>query len=438
MSTEMKNALAGALTKATAKFVKQKNAAAREGREKLSRDRVHYLTSRDLREIEKEKIKDAAYEVMEEAYLMAAGTVGMANARQIMYAARPLVLAKIGKCWEKSSYFTQTLLPDYMHEHPEKTESWDVAYDARGHLTEPHVRAELGLGTLEVRGYLNSWSDSVDADIEIDIDETYPTRGPANRYGAALFIEKEGFGPLLERARIAERFDLAIFSSKGQPTTATRQLVESLSDAGVKILVAHDFDISGLTIAYILGHSNRRYRFEVEPDIIDIGLRLDDVKAMNLQSEPVWIRQSKHPCAKFEGDEFQEFGGDYDVTEEEQKFLVEKQIRASYDGSWAGKRVELNAMTSDQFVAWLESKLIENGIEKVVPDAETLAAAWRRAKLIAQAREAVETIKEEAALEKETHVPGDLDQQVREILAKEPELSWDKALLLCKDGSDED
>ena len=31
---------------------------------------------------------------------------------------------------------------------------WDVVYDARGHFNEPHAGHGFGIGTLEVRGYL--------------------------------------------------------------------------------------------------------------------------------------------------------------------------------------------------------------------------------------------------------------------------------------------
>ena len=32
-----------------------------------------------------------------------------------------------------------------------ETEGWDVTYDARGNLIEPHTGVQIGLGTLEVR-----------------------------------------------------------------------------------------------------------------------------------------------------------------------------------------------------------------------------------------------------------------------------------------------
>jgi hypothetical protein len=57
-----------------------------------------------------------------------------------------------------------------------------------------------------------------------DFSTGFPTAGPINRYGTVLYIEKEGFLPLLQRARLAEQYDMAIMSSKGMGTTAARTL----------------------------------------------------------------------------------------------------------------------------------------------------------------------------------------------------------------------
>ena len=147
-----------------------------------------------------------------------------AKVRQVYYQVRPLVMELTGgKTWKNSDTFTQSVFFDYLRDHPRETQDWDVVFDARGHLTEPHVKRRIGIGTLEVRGYVGSWTNTCNLDFEIDIDDTVPTSGPANRYQFALFIEKEGFDSLLERAKISERFDLAIFSSKGQSNVATRQ-----------------------------------------------------------------------------------------------------------------------------------------------------------------------------------------------------------------------
>ena len=64
----------------------------------------------------------------------------------------------------------------------------------------------------------------------------------------------------MQRARIAERYDLAIFSTKGMSVTAARKLVDELRVLGVTTLIAHDFDIAAMSIAHWLSHSNERYQ----------------------------------------------------------------------------------------------------------------------------------------------------------------------------------
>ena len=88
--------------------------------------------------------KDAAFDIMEDAYLKAsAGGSLPANARQIMYAARPYILMATRKAKLDDAYFTQNLLPSFIEANPELTADWDVVYDARGHFVEPHTRRQL-------------------------------------------------------------------------------------------------------------------------------------------------------------------------------------------------------------------------------------------------------------------------------------------------------
>jgi|SRR6516225_9561818 len=78
--------------------------------------------------------KEAAGEIMESAYLKVSGNGEYpANARQIMYAARPHIQKVTGRELN-ADYFTQTLLPDYL---TETGVDWDVVYDARGHFNGP-------------------------------------------------------------------------------------------------------------------------------------------------------------------------------------------------------------------------------------------------------------------------------------------------------------
>jgi DNA topoisomerase VI subunit A len=143
------------------------------------------------------------------------------------------------------------------------------------------------MATLEVREYLAAWRSA-----------NTSTHGPENRFKYALFIEKEGFDALIDESKIAERFDLAFFSTKGVSTTSARELLEALSNAGVTTFVAHDFDFSGFTIFHTLGHDTKRHEFETIPNVIDLGLRLTDVHEMELQSEPYELEQEKDPKIK--------------------------------------------------------------------------------------------------------------------------------------------
>ena len=233
----LRSAIQKSVKKVTRDHTKAKRRADKENR--LSQQDLDHLSDGSSRYF----IKWAAYDVMEEAYLKASANNTLpANARQIMYAARPLVLKQTNAaCWKNSSYFTQHLLPDYMEEHRQRVADWDVVYDARGHFVEPHTEKSVALGTLDVRKYLRDWQTEVSDDHGVDLGghSGVPTCGPAHRYEYALFIEKEGFDALLKASKIAQRYDLAIMSTKGMSNTSARQLVEAVSDAGVTVLIAH-------------------------------------------------------------------------------------------------------------------------------------------------------------------------------------------------------
>jgi hypothetical protein len=238
-------------------------------------------------------VNEAAFQVMEEAYLAASDNGQLpVKARQIMYAARPTILELTDKDRLDDAYFTQTLLPNYMEEHD--CSDWDVVWDARGVFYEPHTGRAVPIGTVEVRQYLGERPDDGAPAIAVANNSWCRTKGPEHRYSTVLFVEKEGFAPLLQRARIAERYDLAVMSTKGISTTAARLLLDRLVDRGVeRVLALHDFDISGFSILGTLAADGRRYTFANTIPIIDLGLRLVDVRAMDLESEPVVFEQEK-------------------------------------------------------------------------------------------------------------------------------------------------
>ncbi len=267
------------LTKSVAKdWTKQRKAEERDANAAAGRA-TRLIRSR------RTTIREAAFQVMDDAYdkASAGGTLPV-NPRQIYYAARRAILLATGADSLESGYFLQTLLSEYQEEYD--CDHWDLIWDSRGHFTEPHTGLVVPIGTLQVREYFGDRLRLGDP-VEIDPNQLYPTKGPEHRYNTVLFVEKEGFGPIFQASQLADRFDVAIMSTKGMSTTSARLLLDRLVDRGVeKILVLHDLDVSGFSIFGTLGTDSRRYTFENEVPIIDIGLRLSDVDELGLLHEP--------------------------------------------------------------------------------------------------------------------------------------------------------
>jgi hypothetical protein len=358
---------------------------------------------------ERVTIREAAWVVMSDAYNKASDNGRLpTRPRQIMYAARPQILELTQKDTLDDRYFTQTLLPDYITMNPEECRDWDIVWDARGHFTEPHTGHQIALGTLEVREYLG-FRAKVTEVVTVDPGILFPTHGPKHRFNTVLFIEKEGFGPLLAAEQLAEKYDLAIMSTKGMSVTAARILIDRLCHRGLTlILVLHDFDVAGFSIFGTLGTSNRRYSFANDVPVVDIGLRLDDVEEMGLESEPTdvsgnwWKRE--------------ETLRRHGATPEEIAFLEHR-------------RVELNAMTSRQLLDFVEAKLGKHGVAKLVPEDAVLELHARR--LIEQqlAKKAIARVSSKIAKEAASRkLPADLTARIAAALKEEPQLPWDAAL----------
>ena len=262
--------IADMLAKTTDRWAKQRKAEIRDANARFRRaDRM----SRRHRPM---KQTEAAEQLMHTAYLTASanGTLP-ANPRQIYYAARPEMLRLTELSSISSNYFTQTLLIDFMKANPRLTADWNIAWDDRGHFSEPHTDHEIGLGTLAVRGYIARLRAMAIRSAGISTTDV-KTMGPSGRYGAVLFLEKEGFTQILEAAKIAERYDIAIMSTKGMSVTAARILVEELCGRRkLPLFVLHDFDLAGFSIKKTLTESGERFQFRHKINFIDLGLRLD-------------------------------------------------------------------------------------------------------------------------------------------------------------------
>jgi hypothetical protein len=405
-----REAVLKAIQHITAKWERQRKKEERDARAAANRRQA-------LTKSQQVEVIEAAFKVMPEAYEVAsnAGTYP-AFVRQMFYPARGPIQQQTGLPLS-DRYFCNKLVPRYLRENPKTTAKWDVVFDARGHLTEPHTERIVPLGSLDVRHYLG---DMRKRPRPVGDDPfLFPTTGPRNRYATLLFIEKEGFMPLFKAAKLADRFDMAIMSTKGLSTTASRHLVDMLSGIyEVTLLILRDFDKAGFSIARTLVNTTERYAFkhDLGDRAFDLGLRLEDATEWGLESEKVFYGKT-NPM-----DNLRKNG----ATAEEIKFLFSGY---EYGVGHFGHRVELNALPSKRLLEYIEAKLVLHGIKKVVPDSATLDIAFRLAAknhiVNDQLKRLARRAKKQAG---ELAIPDTLAEIVHSRLAENPSLSWDEVV----------
>ena len=399
----MKEDLIGGLKSVLAEWKKAKLKSERVPKHKL--DRMRYY-------VREETMKDLVWEVMKEAYNKASSNGRYyANARQIMYQARALVKNKNPDAWKQDSTF-QVYLKDYiLEERPDWASN--VVWSAKGNFIEPHTRKTIALGGVEIREYEKKWKSGFEVLPKLKSEEKIKTKGPTNRFNAVLFMEKEGFTQILMEAGIFEKYDMAFMSTKGLPTDASCDLNKAFGN-NVKIFALCDFDLAGFKIVRTL---RKGTQLTTGSDIIDMGLRLKDVQYMGLESEPVTYNQRKDP---------KEYLRECGATEKECKFLVESGD-SYFKRSWNGQRVELNMMTSEQLIEFIEKKLEEHGVEKVIPEEPVLKDAYKRAIYFQQMDNKCDAIRRKM-MKENIKIPDDLEKEVKEYLGENETESWDNAI----------
>lgn len=279
--------------------------------------------------------------------LVSSGGQYLYSQRQLFYSIRPEYIKEFG---EEPKYRTfQVYLIDYENAGvPEQ----NLYRDARGSVYFPHTGETIPLGTLAVADYqYKKW-----------------------HFSNVLYLEKEGFLEALKQERFAEKWDCAIVSGKGQATMAVKDFLDMLGGTGddINYFVVHDCDAPGTIIAHALQHETQA-RGARNVEIVNLGLDVKEALEMGLVPESVSYQK-------------QEAVGDY-VDEETALWLQTN-------------RVELNAMRTEQFLAWLDNKMYMHGNPKIIPP-EFVSRRYYAAVMKAIYEEKIKTrILEEAGFDK--------------------------------------
>ena len=242
--------------------------------------------------------------------------------RQLFYAIRPKLLEAFDNKEPGYDWYCK-VISAYENEEGDIP---GLYRDDRGVLYHPHLRSEMPLGTLTVEQY----------------------ERPKWTFNKILYCEKEGFFPILQGAGWPERHDCALLTSKGQATKAAKDIIDLLgeTDEEIRFYVIHDGDAYGTVIVQALQEATRS-RPERKVKIINLGLEPEEGLAMGLPVEKIKRGKNCKPVGGY-------------VPEEWKEWLQTK-------------RIELNAMTTPDFIAWLDGKMAKYGNGKVIPPAGTLA-----------------------------------------------------------------
>lgn len=364
--------------------------------------------------------------VLLDAYDEAEAGLGFAMFRMVGYSVRRLCEQRFGIPADEIGidandvwgYVLKTL-PDT---HPDIACQLGPIYkEPRGVGYEPHTDRQVRFGTEDVRSYVASWrAPDLSLPDSAHLDSAVPTFGPEGRYSGILCMEKNGLVPVVQAAQIGEAYDLMVASTMGQGVDALKELIEEIAEAhpGVTVYLVHDFDIEGTSIAACLGGKDSiGWRWSVDANVVDLGLRLADVRHYGAQDESVSGMGDRTPLLRENG-----------CSDEEIAYLVQDQwTNERGKVEWSGRRAELNGLIGSALIEFIRDKLDAAGARKVIPDDATLAEAYRLAVAISRANDAIAEALASLPAEN-VAVPVDLHEQVAFSLHEEKTLSWDAAI----------
>jgi hypothetical protein len=293
------------------------------------------------------------------------------NVRQVFYGLRPVVMDAIGEELKLGNF--TGIITDYEHEHGEIP---GMYREPRGTIYHPHRDETISLGTLMVEEY----------------------ERPIWTFNKLLYNEKEGFSEALKDERWPERHDCALISSKGFTTRAARDLIDKLAehDELVTVFCVTDADAWGGMI-YQTFQDATKARGARKIKIVKLGLEPWEAIEMGLEVETVERGKKRKPVADY---------------------IKEREDGEHWEEWLQTHRVELNAMTTPQFIEWLDSKMAEH-IGKLIPPPDVLVAELDK-RIESKVREAItERILREADLEDQvTAAIAAIEKPTAKVLAE--------------------
>ncbi len=301
-------------------------------------------------------------------------------ARQLYYPLRDLINREAGVTLTEASYnaFTQKRITEFFEEFPEYENK--ILFERRGSFKSP-FGSELLLGTADVTRFVQArYANKVKVLTETKMRTLYDF-SPQYLYNRVLFVEKGGYRDILEEAGLLRKLNMGIMSTQGFGTRAGKEVVRTLRRLGIEVYVLHDCDIPGHQIMHNLLKGSQTFKAPL--DVNELGLTVTQVQQLreerrkNNETGPdgeivPYAKSFEHSLQTLIATE--EARRFFTPTEEEIRKMVgrasQERARHYY------KRVEINALTSEELIVLIEREIFriekEKGLAQPEPGAGEL------------------------------------------------------------------
>lgn len=333
---------------------------------------------------------ELALKHFDEAFGHAKGDYSTVTARQVYYTIRTIIEQRYGlqldKNWDMEEgeqdpspwfkHFKSDVLTKIFETRPDVEDA--IQFEDVGVFINPFLGTELPLGTTKVRKFVNGKYSN-----KIWREEKIVFSIPPNlQYNKVLFVEKRGFLAAFTESGMSERLNMALIGTPGYSSRAGKRLMQYLTEeCKLPVYTLHDCDLHGYNIHRVIKEGGPTCAIPLRAQ--KIGLSVQDVKDLKLTPEEVT-----------DDSDYSNLMDDEGLTDEEREFFVKrlpskeryvpnpkkpKTTKPVKPGIY--RRVELNALTNDQLIAFVESKFASGEFDNtpLKPDDDTLDGYIQRA-----------------------------------------------------------
>ncbi len=267
--------------------------------------------------------------------------------RNVFYVARELAMKEIGTFYNDYNSFTQDFYAIFRKHQPKRLRELlekFVITEPRGSWINPTMDEEKVLGNRFEK--IGDRIISVEYGIELK---------KANK---VIVVEKRGLFLAMVANDFHKKLDSVLVCTQGYIIERGKMAIQEIAEQypNLPIIILHDYDVNGILIKETLYKPTKRRDWLVlnGVKIVDIGMNWEVVKKFGLDKRAEPVKLKKQDLGKL-----QYLLRNGIITEEEYEFL-------------RNYRVELNAMTPEEMLEWLEEELEKLGLGKYKPSQQEI------------------------------------------------------------------